>query len=275
MLEFARQMGATSEDLTGGGDFVPTLKINYEDETEDGKEIKKGTFYIQGGEVPIYAKDVTSFRPVLQHFQWTKWDDIAKKVANRTRFISTFKEEARDEEGTVRCGKPPSKELKANPALAKKYEDVTCYRTLHGFATLTGVTPDGETHTVENAVVSMRLKGSNFAQFEEEFIRSMPKGSNIWDFPIELTASKEKNGASTYWVIHFNPDFTKKNPNLTRDQMGVIIGLRDRIEQQNKDVDQKYYDALAAKSKDDADIKLVNSIGSKSLDDDMNDDIPF
>src|SRR5690606_31561182 len=104
LAQFINTTGVSAEDLnSGGGDYIPNLRINYHDEDAQGKEIKPGLFFVTNQDVPVYAKTV-KWRPLLQHFQWTQWNDDDKKVENRTIFITNFGEEARDEKGTVRCG---------------------------------------------------------------------------------------------------------------------------------------------------------------------------
>ena len=147
--------------VQSGSNFLPQLRVNYEDETPEGISLKKGTFFVADQDEAVYANTVT-FRPLTQHFQWVDYDEVQEKTVNRTRFIANFKEEARDEKGGVRCGKPSSKELKANPNLAKQYESITCYRHLQGIVKYTGKTAAGVETEVEN-VVSLRLKGSNFS----------------------------------------------------------------------------------------------------------------
>jgi hypothetical protein len=255
------------------GSFVPQLKVNYDEEDADGKEIKKGLFLITGQEKAIYAKNV-AFRPLTHHFQWTQYDDVAKKVLNRTRLVTTLMgtDEPRDELGTIKCGKPSSKDLKANPALAKKYEDITCYRQVQGLASYTGVDADGVAHTVENVECCLRLKGANFAPFEEEYFGKIGKG-RVWDHVINLYTTKEKNGASTYYVIHFDDvDFTKREP-VTIGVFNVAKAFQDRVDETNRAVDKKYFDVLHGKTVDDKATSALKSVGG--LDSDFDDDIPF
>ncbi len=256
---FAKRAGAEQSN----GDFLPQLKVNYEDEDSDGKELKKGDFFITGQDLTVYAKSV-SFRPLTHHFQWIKFDDVAKKVTNRTRFVPSFREEPRDEQGTLRCGKPPSKDLKANPALAKKYEDITCYRTVQGLATYTGKTADGKTAEVKDVPCALRLKGSNFSPFEEEYFGKLGK-DKLWDHDLQLTVSKEKNGASTYYVIHYEADFASRVP-MTVEVFKTANVLQDRVDSTNKEIDTKYYDAVHKRTQDEKSAELV---------DELSDDIPF
>ena len=64
---FAAASGINEDDLSGSRDYLPQLKVNYnEDITIDGvtKELKKGTFFLTGQDTTLYAKNVT-IRPFL------------------------------------------------------------------------------------------------------------------------------------------------------------------------------------------------------------------
>ena len=107
-LELAATLGMGGTDGPSGTDRLPELKINYQEENEQGQELPRGQLYVKGtGEDPIFAKTVT-FRPLSQLFQWIEYDPEANKVANKTLMIPMLRDEARDMKGTVRCGKPVS-----------------------------------------------------------------------------------------------------------------------------------------------------------------------
>lgn len=238
LAALAAMTGASASSLTGSGDYIPQLKVNYDDEDEQHRELKTGLFFVTDQDVAVYAKTVT-IRPLLHHFQWTKYDDVVKKVTNRTILITNFRQEPRDELGTVKCGKPKSVVLQNDPELKKKFEDVTCYRTVHVLVDYDGVDADGNKVSVRNVVACLRLKGANFAPFDEEFLNLMPKGSNLWDFSINLSTEKKKNGASTYYVIHFKGDFNTRLP-VDSDIVDTITALHERIVTQNNSIEDKY-----------------------------------
>jgi hypothetical protein len=270
--ELAKLASETGAQQTTGS-FIPQLKVNYDEEDANGKEIKKGTFIITGQDKTVYAK-TAKFRPLTHHFQWVDFDDVAKKVTNRTRFVTTLlgSDEPRDEKGTLKCGKPASKDLKANPALAKKYESITCYRTVQGLATIEGETAEGEKVKLEGVECALRLKGANFAPFEEEYFSKLGQGY-VWDHELTLSASKEKNGASTYYVIHYDTDFKDRKP-LTVELYDKVKSLQARISEANQAIDTKYFNAIHNKQEVAKDAKLVESTGV-DFGDELDNDIPF
>lgn len=276
--DFISASGISSEDLTGGADYLPMLKINYnEDNPETKKELKKGYFFLTGQDVTVYAKNVT-IRPLLQHFQWASWSKIEKKITNRTKLIVNFGEEAIDELGTVKCGKPPSKEFKNNPALIEKWEHVKCARIIHALVSYTGEDEDGNKHEVKDVLATLRLKGANFNPFKEEFIDALPKQSMIWDYSVNIGTTREKNdpsSAASYYVMHFDADFTKRLP-VTREVFDAAKSAQARIAEFNSQVEVAYVKAVSNRSKGDEAIDALEDISGGSLADDLNDsDIPF
>lgn len=270
----AAQAGAEQQKR----DFLPQLKINYQEEDENGKELKKGLFFVTGQEVISYAKNVT-FRPLTQHFQWIDYDDTNKKLRNRTRLVTSLMgdDEPRDEKGSIKCGKPSQKELKANPALIAKFKEVKCYRQVQGLVSYEGEDVEGNKVKVENVPCALRMKGANFSEFDEEYFQKLGKG-RIWDHEVFLKTTKHKNDPSSaayYYVIHFDDvDLTKRIP-VTVDVYNTTKAFIDSVELINKEIDKKYYDALHSNVEDKDAIDSLKSAGSSLLDKDFEDEIPF
>ena len=260
---FASSVGANSEDLQGTN-FLPSLKVNYNEENpETGKELKRGTLFLTGQDVTVYAKTVT-IRPLMQYFQWVDYDVEAKKITNRTRFISHFGEEARDEKGTVRCGKPASKEIKANPGLKKMYESITCNRQIYALISYVGEDENGTSHTVTDVLATVRLKGDSFTPFQDEYIAQMPKNTRLWDFSASVYTTKKKNdpsSATTYFVVHFEPDFKNVLP-VTSDVFNTLKAIKAEVDEINRDIDHKYYASISSKNEDDEAINALDITAS-------------
>ena len=282
LAAFADEIGANA-DAMKGGTYLPTLKVNYnEDNPETGKELKRGVFFLTNQDVTVYSKTAV-IRPLMQVFQWTKYDELAKKTLNRTKLVTNFGEQARDELGTEKCGKPAAKLLKADPALAKRYEDITCYRQIYALVSYDGTDEDGNEHSVKDVLATLRLKGANFMPFQEEFIAFMPRDSRLWDFTARLGVTKEKNdptSATSFYIIHFDGDFKTKLP-LTTPIFETLMGLKSNVDDINNEIDKKYFASLTAKSVDDsaAAIRALDITPNVSkvdtLANDFVDEIPF
>lgn len=247
---FASQAGVNEEDLSGATDYLPQLKVNYQEENPTTKkELKKGTFFLTGKDKAVYAKNVV-FRPLLQDFQWTEWNKEQKKTVARTVFIKNFGEEARDDKGTVRCGKPTSKEIKertkTNPKYPELFEGIKCYRTVHGLVSYVGTDEDGVEYTIENELCVLRLKGANFNPFKDEYLDNLPKGSRLWDYDLNLGTTREKNDPSSatyFYVVHYDADFTNRKV-MTADVFDMVKSADARVKEFNVEIEAAYIKAL-------------------------------
>lgn len=263
----------SQEDLNGGSDYLPQLKVNYLDEDENKKELKPGLFTITGQDVPSYAKNV-KFRPLFHKYQYIDYDEAEKKVVNRSVFFDDFKEEAYDEKGGVRCGKPESKYLKDDAALKKSWAHVSLYRSVDGLVSYDGVDADGNAVKVDNVLVTFRGKGVNFSPFQEEYLKLLPKGTFLWDYELKLGTTKHKQdpkSAANYYVVHFEADFSQRLP-LTSDLWETIKSLQKRVEDTNKDIHKKYFNANRSALEDAA---AIDAIDITPNDAPLDEDVPF
>ena len=246
--------------LAPGGEReqTPLLKINLEDEDDAGNALPKGKFMVTGQDETVYA-DKVRIRPLSQFFQWVHYDPEQNKSVNRTIMIPRLNLEARDEKGGVRCGKPPSKVLKENPEEAKKYKNITCFRLIQCLVSYAGKTADGKATKVENVPALLRLKGANFSSFEDEVIDKLPKGKKLYDFWVEVSATKKKNGSVTYFVYNYVVDLGNPAPldQLTYDTMLHIVEI---VKAENERVNAKYEAAISGKSADSRAMKAVEII---------------
>lgn len=187
---------------------LPELKVMLDDEDADGKRLPKGSFYVKGhGTENVYAKEV-NIRVMAHHFQYVDFDGEAKKVRNKTILATSFRSDFPDVKGTLRCGRPTSKVFKElSDEAKKKYESITCYRILRGIISYEGETQSGEKVKIENVPFIVRLKGSNFMGFDEEFASKLQSGRDLWDYWTTLSLERKKNGSVTYFVFHYAPQF--------------------------------------------------------------------
>jgi hypothetical protein len=233
----AEMMGAKKEQSGG----VPLLKINLQHEDSQDRPIPAGTLYLTDQDTPVYAKTV-KIRVLGHHYQYSEYDPDQEQVVNKTTINSSFREEFLDIKGTTKCGMTKSKS-KMGEGEAKRFKNVTCFRQLRVLVTYTGKTADEEEVTVENQPAMMLLKGSNFMPFDEEVMKRMPKGKEIWDFWIDVSLSKHKNGSVTYYVAHFSADFANPAP-LDKDTVDTIKHFASLIKSENRRIVEKHNEAI-------------------------------
>lgn len=244
--------------------LLPTLKVNLDDEDDQGNALPKGSFMLTGQETLSYAKKV-KIRPLVEMFQYLDYDPDQNKTVNRTLVVPSFKHEFRDEQGGVRCGKPPSKLLKENPDLAAKYKSITCFRLVYALVSYEGKTATGATQKVENAPALLRLKGSNFSPFEDEVSKKIPKGQHLYNYWVEVSAERKKNGSVVYYVWGFNPDLGNPVP-LDQPTYDTMVGIAEMIKDENARVDQKHHSALRGRQVDHSAMKAIDILESDDTD---------
>lgn len=276
LQDIAAELGATTEQQ-GSGARLPSLRINRAVEDAEGRNLPRGAFFLSGQDVTAYA-DSVKFRPLSHHFQYMQYDATEKKYVNWTRQISSFKEEARDIKGTLRCGRPDSKAMNQLTREEKqRFKDIKNVRLVRGIVSFTGKTLDGEEITYENVPCLLRLTGQNnfqssdkgvYAPFDAQFRDRIPRGYEIWNFELDLTSKKHRSedGQTIWYTIEYNMD--PKNPlPISQEIYDSIVYVTTMVREENAEVDKKYTEALMGnRGFDDA----IDALGS-SLDDDLED----
>jgi hypothetical protein len=269
--KLAALLGANDKPQASA-DRLPMLKVNTMRKDAQGRKIEQGLFYLNGMDEPVYAEKVR-IRVLSQLFQWIHYDPEENKVVNKTLLIPNFRCEARDMKGGERCGKPPSKVLRELPKEEqKKYTDIKCFRQLRILVSYTGKDADGNEVTVENEPAIMLLKGSNFSPFEDEFIKSIPKGANFYDYWCDVTAEELQNGSVIYYVMHFKPDLKKTLP-IDQDTFDTMTHMAGMIKRENEVIERSYQKALREGQLDTDAIDAVSQvIDNDDLSADLEDD---
>jgi len=256
-LKLAALLG-TNDKPQSSGDRLPMLKVNTMRKDAQGRKIEQGLFFLSGTDEAVYAEKVR-IRVLSQLFQWIQYDPEENKVANKTLLIPNFRHEARDMRGSIRCGKPPSKELREmSKADQKKYEDIKCFRQLRVLVSYEGKDADGNEVTIENQPAIMLLKGSNFSPFEDEFVKTLPRGANFYDYWCEVSAEELQNGSVVYYVMHFSPDLSEALP-LDQPTYETMVHMAEMIKRENEMVDAAHQKALREGQADDDAIDAIDA----------------
>jgi len=261
--------GAGANPNAGGGPRVPQLKVNMDDEDVDGKPLPRGYFMLTEQEVTSYAKEV-KFRPLAMHLQYIDYDEAENKLVCRTVQNSNFQQEFRDTRGTTRCGRPSGPEWRDMPKEAKEeYKNISCVRYVRGIVSYEGETKTGEKISVDNVPCVIRLKGTNFSPFEEEYMKKIPNGRMIWDFWLDMSLERQKNGSVVYYIMHFAADFASPVP-VDVPTFETIKYFVQMVDEDNERVERDYKSALAKRN---GDASVYDSIaeGGGELEGDLED----
>jgi len=229
-------MGMIPENIQS--DRLPLLKINTDDENEDGQAIPRATMYLRDVADISYAKDI-KIRVLGQHYQYIEYDPDQNKTVCKTLINKSFKQEFLDTRGTSKCGmtKPKSKMEQYEK---ERFKNVTYFRHLRVLVTYKGVDAEGNSVTVENQPALMLLKGSNFMPFEDEVVKKLPRGASLCDFWIDVSLERMKNGSVTYYVMHYKFDASKvetfdtQTADTFRHFASMVEGENTRILDQHK-----------------------------------------
>ena len=265
----AQNLAELTQDLGTGGQsssriIMDELKINYDTEDDNDNTLTPGDMFIKeagkGNTDHFYTKNVT-FRPLWQVHQYSIYDPQENKVTCKSVMLDNFKQEAKDTQGTLRCGKPSSREMKDfTKEQREKYKNIKNTRQLRGLLTCTATNVHGETKEYENFPILIKLNGQNnyqvdennrlFAPFETQFLNHISRGSSMYNYNIGVTTQRRKNALKkSYYVYNYAPDFA--NPlAVDKDVYDSIMMIKDIIQSENDYVEGEYYKAIKAQSYD-------------------------
>lgn len=246
LAELANILG--TETSSGGGDTlvrVPKLDHQHAADDDDGKPMPRGEFRLHMPDQIVYAKTVR-FRPLASHVQYFLWEN--DKLV-KSRALKNMREEARDTAGGIACGMPEWEVRAENEDLRQKYKD--CQRRIvRGLVSMTGHNIEGDEVIIENQPTIYFGKGrTNYGGFFNEYIKQLPKGSNIFDYEANMSTERMKVGATVFFKIHWEPLLKNKLP-MTQDVFETMKVFADTITAENKYVDDQYFKAHAEDSLD-------------------------
>lgn len=249
----------------GPSNRLPELKINYQRKDRAGRSIKNkiGTFFVKGLDQEVYAETV-KIRVLSQVFQWIDFDEEEMRPRNKTVMIPRFSMEPIDELGTIRCGKPTSREMSDWSKEDKaKYSSINLFRQLRGLVSYEGVTADGEKVTVENQPMILMNKRGNYMTFEDQVIKQL-KGRDFKDFWVTVSAVEQEMGSVVYYTFDYEPDLL--NPvSLDDDTYQTMLHFADMITSENDKIKHKYNASLGG-------IDAIDVEAMSALDADLDDD---
>lgn len=246
-------MGVTAS--TGSnqqGDRVPIIKINTDDEDENGNEIPRGTMYLRDHDKIAYAKEI-KVRVLGQHYQYIEYDPAVNKTVCKTTINKSFNQDFLDTRGTLKCGMTKAKS-KMEEYEKKRFENVTCFRELRGLVSYEGVDAQGNTVTIENQPMIMLLKGSNFMPFEDEVMKKLPSGAAVWDYWFNVSLERRKNGSVVYYVMHFDfePDAVHPFDSKTAE---TVKRFAEMVESENRRIVDQHKKAISDRDSGDYEVE--------------------
>ena len=236
--------GTASSDKVG----LPRLSINYDQETDDGVNLKRGDWKMYLGGRFIYASEVT-LRTLLRTFEYSLWDAEANegkggfscKSMQKTSFGGSFP----DTEGGDKCGRLSRDE---EDALAKDdpiyllSRSVVCNQVMYGHISGAFHEADGTPVDLVNEPVIAYFKRSGFKPIAD-YIGSLAKKNKLMVLTeMKLTTSKQKKGSVTYWVPV--PSDAGVVKSLSEDDKSLMSNFVDTIKAHNENVMSQHREAV-------------------------------
>jgi len=226
--------GTQEETIT-----VPFLKINYDQEDKQGRDVKRGTIYLEGQSEAVYAPKV-NIHVMAQYYQYRQSDPSTYKIVNKTVLMEDMRRgEPRDMLGGIRCGRPASKTM---AELSQEDQDmwrkkVKATRILRGVCSYEGITADGDAKSVVNEPFQLYITGSSFLEFDK-VLNSLPYGKRYQDFWVEFSTEKKDK----YFLSKFKTDF-QKPADLTKDVVETMKLFVAMAKQENGRIEAGYRSA--------------------------------
>ena len=219
---------------------VPFLKVQYDSDDAQGRDVKRGSLTLSDMEEPIYA-DTLKIRVLAQHFQYRQSDPQTYKIVNKAILMDDMrKREPRDMKGTIRCGRPDGKTLKtlSDEEQTQWRANVKAFRILRGIVSGQGKTADGDVVNLENKPFQMFLKGMNFLPFEDDVIKALPGSKQLHDVWVDLTTSKSGKA----FLINFSIDH-KLETVMDTDTVETLKVFYEMAKTENERIEEAYKSA--------------------------------
>ena len=248
-----------SDEQESTGNLLPILKVNYQEEDDEGNELKKGAFALTLPTGTVYGKDVR-VRVYADYMQYLNYDPVQEAVVNKT-IIHRVGDEAIDEQGGVRCGKPTSKDLREmDEETQQKWRSVTCFRYLYSTVTIADATlADGTKAEVKDVPCLFRMKTGSFMAFNSVLEATKSQRLKFTQVESVVKTVRKKRGSVNYFVIEIHPDMSNIRE-ITGEDFAFMSKILETVNGENKRIIAKHNNALRAKQTDADDEKVVAEV---------------
>lgn len=247
LLQELDRANGIKEDQSDGIN-LPILKAEYNDDAKLGK-------FVLTHNDETYHADSVMFRPLIQTFKWQHYNfDENEMIVETIEVRDLFTEEPIDTNGTLRCGKPLSKNIAEEDK--PKWADVKFSRIMRGLVTLND--------DVKNIPCVLYLKGRTLNPIQDIYLSKLKsKKKHMRDFFVKMTTKQEKKGNVKWYEFLYEPQWDTQ---IAVDQPTVetIKVFTDMINDKNKAVRDKYTEALRANNLDSSAIDaLQDALGEE------------
>jgi len=239
-------MSMIGQEKSSTGNFLPKLAINRFPENDDGAEVPVGSYgvYVPELDSMAYGKPVT-FRPFMNAYQYMKYDADKNEYSNRSIIFKSWKDEAIDIQGGVRCGKIPAKELaNLSDEERMKQKAIKCYRLVYGLVSFKGTLPGGADAEVTSLPVLWKVTGSNFKPVGEAIESLRRRGKVMFNHTLTLKSKKKKAGSNVFYVSDISVDADEVQ--FSDKEKEILLAFQDTINTENEEIVELWRQAKKA-----------------------------
>lgn len=242
--EMMRLTGQSDGDKPKQG--LSRLNINYDDETEDGHSLKKGTWRLFHEGEFVYADEVT-FRPMVRTFEWSVWDADEGKFTSRSVQAPTLNNSFPDTSGGFKCGrltKSEEESLGEKHPLTLASRSAVCNIVFYALVSLKGKNANGDDITVENYPIVSYFKKSGFRPAREAIEMITEKGQLMNESVFTLSTKRMKQGSLVYYVPVFTSTGTQPLDDHTKEIFKMFL---ETVKASNANILEQHRESVKAR----------------------------
>jgi hypothetical protein len=174
-----------------------------------------------------------------------KYDAEKNEYSNRSIIFKSWKDEAIDIQGGVRCGKIPAKELaNLSDEERMKQKAIKCYRLVYGLVSFKGSLPGGADAEVTNLPVLWKVTGSNFKPVGEAIESLRRRGKVMFNHTLTLKSKKKKAGSNVFYVSDISVDSDEVQ--FSDKEKEILLAFQDTINTENEEIVELWRQAKKA-----------------------------
>ena len=257
------------EDDSGGSSSVilSRLAINRMGEDDDGNKVEVGTYKIYDpvSEKIVYSKKngVVKLRPFIRSYQYMEYNPDENNYSNKSIIFKSWKDEAIDMNGGIKCGKVPFKEIETlSREDQAKQKQIKCYTLVYGLLNMEAVTGDGKDVTIEDLPILWRATGMNFRPINEAITSIKGQDKLQQNTNLLLSTQRKKHGANVYYMTSISLD--KDEIEFTKKNYETIEMFNQLITEENKEVVESWKSAQSDKVHDAESAKVINEVDAEN-----------
>ena len=229
--DFLAATGMGGDELGLG---LPSLRVNYDDQDNDGNSIPRGQWSLYVDGVKYFAKEV-DFRVMYATHQYSHYDASEGMTISQSTHFNRFGEEVYDTTGGFKCGKVSKKQFeKLSDPEKEVQKKIKLARVLFGLVSLKGVDVKGQPASLDNTPCVFYARGTNFMPMTE-LLQEITKAKQVPQKKLlKLSLKREKNEGVTYWevvpaIVNDNVEITESDYNIIKEFALTVAAENETI----------------------------------------------